>query len=147
MALVRINGPNSYFRSLPLLKRLFWLYFFLLVFEGGLRKWFVPQLSSALLLIRDPVAIFIIWEAYRTRKWPARWSGLINLLAVAMMGLFFVQIVAGGNSWIVGVYGLRSYLLPLPVAFIMGENIDAEDLHRFGICILWLFLPLTALSV
>ena len=51
------------------------------------------------------------------------------------------------TPWIAAVYGLRSYLLPFPVAFIMGENLDAEDLRKFGVCTLWLMLPLTALEV
>jgi hypothetical protein len=67
------RNPNSYFARLTLLKKLFWLYFLLLIFEGALRKWVAPQLSAPLLVIRDPVCILIIWEAYRTRKWPTRW--------------------------------------------------------------------------
>jgi hypothetical protein len=54
---------------------------------------------------------------------------------------------AGENSWLAAAYGLRSYLLPFPVAFIMGENLDAEDLRKFGVCTLWLLLPETALEV
>ena len=62
----RPNRRNS--QPLPLLKKLFWLYFLLLVFEGALRKWILPHYSAPLLLIRDPVGFWIIWEAYRTRE-------------------------------------------------------------------------------
>lgn len=134
-------------QPLPLLKKLFWLYFFLLVFEGALRKWILPQYSAPLLLIRDPVGFWIIWEAYRTRKWPQRWSALIGALTIAIMALCVVQMIFDTDPWFVEIYGLRSYLLPFPVAFIMGENLDADDLRRFGVCILWLLLPLTALEV
>src|SRR5258708_2827447 len=41
------------------IRRLIWLYFWLLIFEGALRKWVVPSLSSVLLLARDPVVIAI----------------------------------------------------------------------------------------
>jgi hypothetical protein len=132
---------------MPLLKRLFWVYFFLLIFEGALRKWVLPQLSAPLLLVRDPVALLIIWEAYRTRKWPRQWSSVTGILAAAMLALCFVQLVVGENPWFVALYGLRSYLLPFPVAFIMGENLDTEDLRKFGTCTLWLLLPLVALEV
>jgi hypothetical protein len=132
---------------MPALKRLFWLYFLLLVFEGALRKWLLPQLSTPLLLVRDPVAIVIIWEAYRTAKWPKQWSAVTGILATGLVGLCLVQLVAGDNPWFAALYGLRSYLLPFPVAFIMGENLDAEDLRKFGNCILWLLLPLTLLEV
>jgi hypothetical protein len=42
---------------------------------------------------------------------------------------------------------LRSYLLPFPVAFIMGENLDEEDLRKFGAATLWILLPLTLLEI
>src|SRR5215472_15674993 len=107
----------GYFKRLTRLKKLFWLYFVLLIFEGALRKWVAPhELSAPLLIIRDPVSVWIIWEAYRTHKWPHRWSAMLALLTVLMVGLFLVQSI-GGARLIVGLYGLRSYLLPFPVLF------------------------------
>jgi len=141
----RPNRRNS--QPLPLLKKLFWLYFLLLVFEGALRKWILPHYSAPLLLIRDPVGFWIIWEAYRTRKWPQKWSALIGVLTLATLSLCVVQMIFNTDPWFVEIYGLRSYLLPFPVAFIMGENLDADDFRRFGLCILWLLLPLTGLEL
>jgi hypothetical protein len=131
---------------MPLLKKLFWLYFLLLIFEGALRKWVLPGLSAPLLLVRDPVAMLIIVEAYRKNKWPERWSVVIGGLTCALVGLCVLQVTLGDNSWIAAAYGLRSYLLPFPVAFIMGENLDAEDLRKFGVAALWIMLPLVALE-
>jgi hypothetical protein len=132
---------------MPLLKRLFWVYFLLLIFEGALRKWILPQLSAPLLLVRDPIAFWIIWEAYRTHKWPKKWSGVTGLLALGLVTLCTVQLVALDYPWFAAVYGLRSYLLPFPVAFIMGENLTGEDLRKFGNWTLWLIMPLTAIEV
>jgi hypothetical protein len=136
----------TYFKRLTLLKKLFWLYFLLLIFEGVLRKWVVPQLSGPLLIVRDPIGLMIIWEAYRTRGWPERWSAVISLLTVGLVGLFIVQVIFG-NPLIMGLFGLRSYLLPFPVMFIMGENLDDEDLRKFCACILWLLPPMTLLEL
>ncbi len=86
-------------------------------------------------------------EAYRTDKWPEKWSAVIGILTAGLFGLCAIQMAAGENPWIAAAYGLRSYLLPFPVAFIMGENLDAEDLRKFGVCTLWLLLPETALEV
>jgi len=47
-----------------------------------------------------------------------------------------MQVAMVDNPWIAALYGLRSYLLPFPVAFVMGENLDAEDLRKFAICTL-----------
>jgi hypothetical protein len=132
---------------MPFLKRLFWVYFLLLIFEGALRKWILPQFSAPLLIVRDPVALLIIWEAYRTHKWPKRWSAVTGALVAGLLVLCIVQLVAGQSMWVVALYGLRSYVLPFPVAFIMGENLDAEDLRKFGVWTLWLLLPLVGLEV
>lgn len=136
------NAPR-----MPLLKKLFWLYFLLLLFEGALRKWIFPQYSAPLLLVRDPVALWIIWEAYRTHKWPKNWSTITGVLSLSLVALCALQMTLGDNPWYVALYGLRSYLLPFPVAFIMGENLDAEDLRKFGTFILWILLPMTLLEV
>jgi hypothetical protein len=132
---------------MPLLKKLFWAYFLLLVFEGALRKWIVPQLSGPLLIVRDPIGLLIIWEAYRTHKWPKEWSAVVGILTATVLALCLLQLVVLDTPWFIPLYGLRSYLLPFPVAFIMGTNLDEEDLHKFGNCILWLLLPLTALEI
>lgn len=132
---------------MPLLKKLFWTYFLLLIFEGALRKWIVPQLSGPLLIVRDPIGLLIIWEAYRTHKWPKEWSAVVGILTATVLALCLLQLVVSDTPWFIPLYGLRSYLLPFPVAFIMGTNLDAEDLRKFGNCILWLLLPLTALEI
>jgi len=144
---VRRQIPARPRSKMPFLKKLFWLYFLLLIFEGALRKWVLPGFSAPLLLVRDPVAVLIIIEAYRKNKWPERWSVVTGILACALLGLCVWQMILEDNSWIAAVYGLRSYLLPFPVAFIMGENLDADDLRKFGAATLWLMLPLAALEV
>jgi hypothetical protein len=147
MEMMQRQTQSNSQRRMSFLKMLFWAYFLLLIFEGALRKWILPQLSAPLLLVRDPVALLIVWEAYRTNKWPKKWSTVAGILAVGMLGLCVIQTVAGDNPLASALYGLRSYLLPFPVAFIMGENLDASELRRFGVCALWLLLPLTALEV
>lgn len=147
MAIRFRRDPNSYFARMTLLKKLFWLYFLLLIFEGALRKWVAPELSAPLLVIRDPVSIWIVWEAYRTHKWPQRWSAVISALTVGLVGCWLIQSVAGASSWLIGLYGLRSYLLPFPVLFIMGENLDEEDIRRIGAFTLWLLPPMALLEV
>lgn len=147
MALGKWRTPPADRPTMPLLKKLFWLYFLLLIFEGALRKWFLPQYSAPLLLIRDPIGLLIIFEAYRTNKWPEKWSVVTGALAVGLIALCVIQVAVNDNPWPAAIYGLRSYLLPFPVAFVMGENLDVDDLRKFAKWTLWLMLPETALAV
>jgi hypothetical protein len=129
------------------LTKLFWAYFLLLIFEGALRKWIFPPLSAPLLLVRDPIGLMIIFEAFRENKWPEKWSSVTGILSTFLLGICVIQLIVGNNPWFAGLYGLRSYLLPFPVAFIMGENLDEEELHRFGYWILIFLLPMTLLEI
>ena len=44
-------------------RRLIWVYFWLLIFEGTFRKWILPQYSDILLVVRDPVVLAIYFTA------------------------------------------------------------------------------------
>ncbi|MDR3792605.1 MAG: hypothetical protein P4L03_04405 [Terracidiphilus sp.] len=132
---------------MPVIKKLIWVYFFLLIFEGALRKWVVPQLSAPLLVVRDPVEILIIWEAYRTHRLPRQGALAVGFLCVILIPLAVIQMVVAQTPWFVVLYGLRSYLLPIPVAFILGEVLDRDDLHKFGIWTLYLLIPNVFLEV
>ena len=52
------------------IKKLIWTYFLLLLFEGALRKWFLPGLSQGLLIVRDPIAIWIYFLAFQQNIFP-----------------------------------------------------------------------------
>jgi len=52
-------------QSYKSMKNAIWLFFFLLIFEGGLRRWILPGLATPLLLVRDPIAIYLMYKAYR----------------------------------------------------------------------------------
>src|SRR4051812_8940869 len=74
-------------RAVKNIKRLIWLCFFLLIFEGTLRKWVLPQFSDVLLVIRDPVVLVIYYFALRARIFPR--NGYIISLGI-MSVLFWV---------------------------------------------------------
>ncbi|MDP9004038.1 MAG: hypothetical protein M3N12_04530, partial [Verrucomicrobiota bacterium] len=62
-----ISDENKTLRNI---RRLIWLYFWLLIVEGALRKWVVPSLSNPILIIRDPVVLLIYALAIKGRVFP-----------------------------------------------------------------------------
>ena len=131
-------------RRLVLLVR---VYLVLLVFEGALRKWFMPSLSDPLLLVRDPVAIVICVLGYRSKN--LVFDGYMRSLLLLLAGFVVVgalQLINGiGGSPLVIGYGLRTYLLHLPVAFVMARVLNREDLRGILITLLWAALPMAVL--
>src|SRR5947207_2814452 len=140
------SATNS--RILTHLKRWIWLYFFLLIFEGSFRKWLLPQYSDVLLVVRDPVALVIYLLAIKARLFPR------NLWILSL-------VIIGGLSWLVSLvvlepylplkplflvttFGFRCNFLHLPLVFIMGRALDAQDVKKLG---WWLLIGLLPMAV
>lgn len=133
------------------IRQLIFLYLLLLVFEGVLRKWasFGVVVSSLLLLVRDPVALAIYYLASNARLFRKTWFLRVwGTLAVMLTLLGIVQLLA--NPWLrlpVVVYGLRCYLLHLPLVLVMARVLRKEDLLRIGRWTLILSVPMALLMV
>ena len=141
------NGYSRDERELRWLKRWIWVYFWLLMFEGVLRKWVFPSLSGPLLLIRDPVALVIYLQAYRCGRISMRTMWPIAMVAAGVILLASAQIAAEVNTIPVALFGLRTYLLHLPLIFIIAEVLDKEDLYKLGRWLLLLSIPMSALVI
>jgi hypothetical protein len=131
-------------KSHETLRRLTWLYFWLLIFEGALRKWLVPGLSNALLIVRDPVVIAIYALALRDRIFPVSGFVLWNLVLAT---LCFLASFAGIGNLPVTLYGLRADFLHLPLIFLMPRLLNGNDVRRMGFTLLVVLLPMTLLAV
>lgn len=127
-----------------LIKRFIWLYFFLLVGEGILRKWIAPGLSNPLLIIRDPVVITIYLLALSSGRFPFRPSVLI-LVAFALGSIAFATFSA--IDPLVVIYGLRINYLHLPLIFIMADMFNRTEAIRIGNVVLWLTIPIGILMI
>ncbi len=145
--LPRSNPPlTADSKLLRNIRRLLWLYIFLLVIEGALRKWIVPQLSNPLLLVRDPIVLVVYVLALRAGIWP-RNKFMYFLAAIAFLSwlvAFFVlePYVPISRVLVVTGYGFRSNFLHLPLIFIFANVFDAEDIKKIGWWILLGMIPM-----
>ena len=125
------------------LKRYVWVYLVLLLLEGALRKWVLPFAAQPLLVVRDPIALYLI---YRTVAGTYR---LLNayVLAVGVLTTlsFLFTFYQGHQNFYVAVYGLRITLLHFPLMFVIGQVLDRSDVERIGKFLLWVALPMAVL--
>lgn len=130
----KIQNTNS-------LKIAIWVYFFLWIFEGALRKWVLPSLATPLLIVRDPVAIYIILRAiYLNVKFLNGYvvSGfIITILAL------IITITFGHGNLFVAIYGARIMLIHFPLVFIIGAVITTEDIRKIGYIMLIVNIVMT----
>lgn len=125
------------------LKAAIWLYFLLLIFEGALRKWVFPALSTPILVIRDPLAIWIFITA--RQKGYLRFNGYSFLMVVSGLISTFTALTIGHGSLSVAIFGARILVLQFPLIFAIGKIFDWEDVIKMGRAILWISLPMTVL--
>jgi hypothetical protein len=140
---IGLKREISQSHSLRSLKKGIWLYLILLLFEGALRKWFLPALSSPLLLIRDPIAIWLILSAFRKGLFTFNiyLSGIVLISIIS----FFTAIFLGHQNVQIAIYGTRIFLFHFPLIFVIGKVLDREDVIDIGKFFLWVTIPMTIL--
>lgn len=112
------------------LKIAIWLYFFLWIFEGALRKWVLPSLATPLLIVRDPIAIYLIVRGiYLSVNFL---NGYVVLGFIITLLSLIVTLTFGHGNIFVGVYGARIMLLHFPLIFIIGAVFTKEDILKMG---------------
>lgn len=130
----------------PALKRLkagVWLYFLLLIFEGALRKWFLPSLATPLLIIRDPLALWLLLAAWQHGYfWGNGFTLVMSFIAILSI---YTAVFYGHGSLYIAAYGARILLLHFPLMFVMGSILCRADILQFAKVTLWLAIPITIL--
>lgn len=120
-----------------------WVYFLLWIFEGGLRKWILPSLATPLLIVRDPIAIYIILRAfYLNVKFVNPY--IVFALIFTLLSLA-ITLTFGHNNLFVGLYGGRIMMLHFPVIFIIGSVFTKEDVVKIGRVLLVLNIVMTVI--
>jgi hypothetical protein len=133
-------GPTPYRTT----RLLIWSYFWLLLFEGAIRKWLVPGLAGPLVIVRDPVAVAIYAVAMKEGCFPrGRFAPMVFALA-ALCGIASAIILP--EALAITLYGLRANFLHLPLVLVLPMVLTPRDLRRVGLWTLWV-APFMALLV
>jgi hypothetical protein len=144
-----IESPDD--KAKQRVRQLIWLYLWLLLTEGVLRKWVIARFSDPLLLVRDPVVLGIYYYAIRAHVFPRNFwvsslwvLGFLSLVATILFARF--SLISGYVPTIplleVTLYGMRTNFLHLPIIFIMASVFDEDDVKKFGWWILVLMVPM-----
>lgn len=103
----------------------------------------MPSLSNPLLIVRDPIAIWIFIMARQKGYLKSNAANFLMILA-GFIGLLTAVTIGHGNLF-VALFGARIYLLQFPLIFAIGRIFDWEDVIKMGKALLWLSLPMTVL--
>ena len=130
-------------RDALIIKKSLLIYFWLLLFEGALRKWVLPGLATPLLVIRDPIAIYIVFKAVNSKLVPIN-GYIITSWCISVICIPIAVFFGHGNV-LVAIYGARIFIFHFPLIFIIGSIFDKEDVVQLGKKVLALIIPTTIL--
>ena len=111
------------------IKVLVWMYLVLLIFEGALRKWFLPFLSTPILLIRDPIALIALYLAWPLLIRSVYWGRVKGLLYIGLAGIV-LTLYFGHGDWFTALYGLRIFWIQLPFIFVFPLVLTYNDVIK-----------------
>ncbi|WP_235276579.1 hypothetical protein [Methylacidiphilum kamchatkense] len=130
-----------------MLSNLLIVIYVLLLTEGILRKWILPEFSRILFFIRDPFVIYTYWLAMRLGLWRKPNSIFLPGLFLIGVGIllaiyesFFAEI-----SPLFVLYGLRNYFLYLPLPFLMERALSKDQLDKIAKWTLIFTIPMAPL--
>ena len=127
--------------------RVIFIVYWLLIFEGVLRKWAFPGLHKFIFFIRDPFVLATYFLAYKYKLWP-KWTPIFTTgmcLGLLFIPLGLVQVLMSLVPIRIILYGLRNYFMYLPFTFIVGEQMRGKDLARLIRQTLWVSIPIAVL--
>jgi hypothetical protein len=122
--------------------RIVFFIFILSLIEGPLRKWFLPQLSGPLTLLRDPFTVGLYAYCIANGLMLRRGIAAIWLsfsAATALVGL--LQYAAQGFPVWTWLLGIRTYWLYMPLAFVVAKTFTRDDVHHLLKLNLWVAIP------
>jgi len=122
-----------------------WLYFWLLLLEGALRKWVLPGMANPLLVIRDPIVLLIYFGAISRNIFPM--NGFVITCFVLAVGNSFAALFVGQDNILVTLYGLRTAFLHIPLVFIMPAVLTRTDVEKIGNWFLISAIPMALLAL
>lgn len=121
-----------------------WLFFFLLIFEGAFRKWFLPSLSDIFLVIRDLLAIYLVWMTCKRGLWK-------NPFVRISWGIAFITLITtllfGHQNLLVALYGVRIWVYYIPLIFAIPWFMNWDDVMLMCKCTLYITMGMTLLML
>ena len=130
-SLKKLHRPLVTDSDYSLIKKLIWTYFILLLFEGAFRKWFLPSLSQGLLIVRDPIVIWIYYLCYAQEVFPINNKYLNKCFQWTLLAVLLSFIFTQAHPFTIA-YGARTNLLHFPLIFIMAKVLKWQDVLNYG---------------
>ena len=127
--------------------------FAIVILEGVLRKWVLPQASEIIYFIKDIVLFGAYFQYYALsplrKRLPSYKTPFINIFLFLSLGWSLVQVFNPSlGSPIVGIWGLKNYFYYIPLIWMLPQLFQSEEeLCQFLRTQIYWFIPVGILGV
>ncbi|MBW4686013.1 MAG: hypothetical protein KME40_13160 [Komarekiella atlantica HA4396-MV6] len=121
----------------------------IIIFEGVLRKWVLPQATEQIYFLKDLLLLIAYLSYYFSSepKYPFKWSILNIVLIMAFSWSVFQAFNPSLGSPIIGIFGLKAYFFYMPLMWILPSLFQSEEeLYKFLRNYLLLVIPVCLLA-
>ena len=131
------------------IKNRFLLLFFFIILEGAIKKWFIPNSSVYLILIKDLIVLSCISYGFKNYLYKLSSpfeKGVFLWTVLVIVWMLFQLIVNSSSLWII-LIGLRNWVLYLWFSLICYRVLNLKDLTFIIKIIILSIIPLAIISV
>ena len=135
--------------KIKFLKNFFLIIFFYTVLEGGIRKWFFPNLRVEITLIRDFIIIYGIFYSFNNGIYnQSQYSkNTIFLWTLLIIFWIIVQLSIKQNYYKVYLVGFRHWVLYFWFSIMFVNAFSKETVDQISKIILLTIIPIGLLSI
>ncbi|VVM06539.1 hypothetical protein MAMC_01137 [Methylacidimicrobium cyclopophantes] len=124
--------PRAERNRLLLVRLITWIYW-LLIFEGAIRKWLLPNYQKLLFFLKDPLVLLAYLLAARIEFWSRPSPMLLLAAPLALIGaLIGIFGILQDQSPIMILYSWRNYFLYIPLAFLCERVLSAKEIEAIA---------------
>ncbi|MBO9514743.1 MAG: O-antigen polysaccharide polymerase Wzy [Variovorax sp.] len=129
--------------------QIFLAVFFILVYEGAVRKWATGAATLPLIAMRDLLALALIVMAWRRGHLRRNRKITAALFAWSLLvfGWGLLQLAGGESSPVIFILGLRFWLLYTWFAIAAAASMNEADYRAFILMAAWMTLIMAPLAV
>lgn len=127
-----------------IIRKIFWIFFFLLLTEGIFRRWLLPGLNNMFLVARDPFVLYAVIlgakRGYMRTSYPKKFFtiGIIT---------FLTSLIFGHGNIIVAAYGVRITMLYFPFCYVCSNVLNRNDVYLMGKILVFMIVPMCILNI
>ncbi len=136
-------------RTLTRAGKIFISVMLLVILEGAMRKWVSTASTLPLVLLRDLLAVFLIFHAWRFGHFRRQKAVALTMLAwsCAVLAWGLLQLVIGESSPVLLLIGLRFWLLYTWFAVAAAASMTESDFRVSVLVAVWTMLLMAPLAV